>query len=331
MSLASVRDEMDVRSTAKGTVVRMAKRFGATPDGASSTYPIIVVAGAEPGPTVCLVAGIHGDEYEGPAALWRVVAQLDPLAIRGRVVIVPVAHGAAFAAGTRTSPIDGVNLARIFPGNPNGTMTERLAHDLFESIVRPADALVDLHSGGVRTAFVQVAGFYGPGAGVSDSVSARSLDLAKAMGLPWIWQMPPRPGVMSFEAAKAGVAVTGCEAGGRGGCLEQDVDAYVLGVTAILSQSGVMAPPPNLATGRRFATYLDGDFALAPAGGFLEPMVPLGQRVETGALLAVIRGPFGEELARLVADIDGVVMAERHLRAIHAGEWATCCVRERPL
>jgi predicted deacylase len=327
----AIHDFFDVDSVPPGSVATVAKRFGFSPDGASATYPLIVVAGREPGPAACLIAGIHGDEYEGPAALWRVLEQLDPGKLRGRVAAVPVAHGAAFAAATRSSPIDGVNLARSFPGDPNGTITQRLAYDLFQTVVRSADILVDLHSGGTRLAFVQVAGFYGPGDGFADELAARSLGLAQAMGLPWIWRLPPRAGVLSFEAACAGIAVTGCEAGGRGGCLEGDVAAYARGVLGVLADQGLIERPANLPPPPDYTHFLDGDFAPAPVSGFLEPVAALGERLCTGGLLARIRATTGTELARLLADMDCVVMAERHLRTINAGEWATCAVRERPL
>jgi predicted deacylase len=90
-----------------GTVARVRRPFATGPDGSDAAYPLIVVAGSAPGPVAALVAGIHGDEYEGPAALWRVVQALAPNALRGRVVIVPVAHAAAFSAATRTSPPTG--------------------------------------------------------------------------------------------------------------------------------------------------------------------------------------------------------------------------------
>jgi len=322
-----VLGEFDVQAVPAGSIARVAKQFASTPDGVPASYPLIVVAGRAPGPTACLVAGIHGDEYEGPAALWRVAAQLDPERLRGRVVLVPVAHGAAFAAGQRSSPIDGVNLARSFPGDADGTVTQRLAADLFRTLVASADILVDLHSGGVRLAFLQVAGFYQPGDGISESAAAGSLALARSMRLPWLWRLPSRAGVLSCEAARAGVAVVGCEAGGRGGCLDADVAAYANGVLGVLADQGLIDPPDGLPPIPDHTHCLDGDFALAPASGFLDPGVALGEAVAAGAVLARIRSPIGDELARLVAQHDGIVMAERHLRAIHAGEWATCAVR----
>jgi predicted deacylase len=321
---------IDIREVPPGTVLRVRKRFGVTADGNDATYPLVVVAGPAPGPVVALVAGIHGDEYEGPAALRRVLDQLNPARVRGRVVVVPVAHTAAFAAGTRVSPIDGLNLARCFPGDANGTITLRLAHDLFETIACPADILVDLHSGGVRYAFASVAGFY-DGDGIAAETAAQSLRLACSMRLEWLWRLPPRAGVLSFEAARRSVAVTGCEAGGRGGCLESDVDAYVAGLLNVLAESGVIDQPLAAQLPPVQIRALDGDFTLSPTAGFITPLVPLGARVTAGTLLARLHSCEGHELFTFRAEVDGVVMAERHLRAIQPGEWATCALRELAL
>lgn len=323
-----VVDTFGWRDLAPGSVTRLAKRFAGTPDGGSATYPVIGIAGAHPGPVVTVVGGIHGDEYEGPAAIWQVAERLDPAALRGTVVLVPVAHTAAFAAGTRTSPIDGVNLARIFPGNSAGTITERLAADLFASVVAGVDVLIDLHSGGVRLAFVQVAGFYAAAEPAGAPLAAASLALATGMGLPHIWRLPPRQGVLSYEAMRAGIAACGCEAGGRGGCRPEDAGAYARGVLGVLADRGMIERPADVPHPAPPTRYLDGDFALAPTGGYLEPAVPLGATVQAGDLLATIASPDGKPLARLLAESPGFVMAERHLRAIQAGEWATCAVRE---
>ncbi len=316
-----VAGEFDWRSLARGSTARIAKRFAWMPDGTSATYPVIAVAGHAPGPVATLVAGIHGDEYEGPVALWDVLRRLDPATLRGTVLAVPVAHTAAFAAGARESPIDGVNLARSFPGDADGSLTQRLAADLFATVVVGADLLVDLHSGGARLAFVQVAGFYGEG-----PLAARSLALAAGMGLPFVWRLPARAGVLSFEAMRVGVAATGCEAGGRGGCLPADTAAYARGVLGVLADEGMIDRPSDVPRPAPPTRQLHGDFALAPMSGFLDPVAVLGNAVAAGDVLAIIRSVGGQEIARMLARVDGIVMAERHLRTINAGEWATCAV-----
>jgi predicted deacylase len=325
----SVAHDFDPADVAPGTVARVRVAFATLPDGGAATFPLIVIAGRRPGPTLMCVGGIHGDEFEGPSALWRLAEWLAPAELTGQVWIVPVANTAAFAAGLRTSPIDGQNLARIFPGDANGTVSFRLAHALF-ALTRRADMLVDCHSGGVCLAFLPVAGFYAADPALPDRVAARSLQLAKSMGFPHLWRLPARAGVLSFEAMRCGVAVTGGEVGGRGGLLAADRDRYLNGIQRLLSAHR-MIDAPSLFPVPAYETCFEGDWELAPAGGFIENHVRLGDRVAAGTLLASIVSPLGDIVSELAAAIDGVVMGVRHLRSIQAGEWATCVVREAAL
>jgi predicted deacylase len=321
--------DFDPAAVPPGTVARVRVAFAPLPDGSAADFPLIVIAGRRRGPTLMCVGGVHGDEFEGPSALWRLADWLAPDSLAGQVWIVPVANMAAFAAGLRTSPIDGQNLARIFPGDANGTSSFRLAHALF-ALARRADMLVDCHSGGTRLAFLPVAGFYAADAALPDGVAARSLHLAKAMGLPHLWRLPPRAGVLSFEAMRCGVAATGGEVGGRGGLLAKDSDHYLHGIQRLLSAEQMIDTPfPGPVAA--FDTCFEGDWELAPAAGFIENHVALGDRVAAGTRLASIRSPLGGIVTELTAATDGVVMGIRHLRSIHAGEWATCVVREAAL
>src|SRR6478735_1011961 len=89
--------------------------------------PIVVARNGE-GPTVLLTGGVHGDEYEGPIALARLICDLTLKAIRGRIIVVPSLNLPALLAGKRLSPIDGINLNRCFPGDRNGSPTNLIAH-----------------------------------------------------------------------------------------------------------------------------------------------------------------------------------------------------------
>ena len=158
-------------------------------DGSTVRLPLLVAAGRSPRPRLVITAGIHGDEYEGPRAITDLLGTLDPAALEGTVVAVPVANPPAFAAGTRTSPLDGLNLARIFPGDPDGTISQRIAYTLVERIVRGADLLVDLHSGGVRYHFAQTR----PATTSRPDASPLARRAAIAMSLPYLWAIPATP------------------------------------------------------------------------------------------------------------------------------------------
>lgn len=312
-----------------GATDRVRWAFAAGGHGVIHALPLVVIAGQEPGPTGTLVAGVHGDEFEGPPALWRLAEEIRPSALHGRLFIVPVAHVAAFAAGQRVSPVDGANLARVFPGDPDGTVTIRLAHRLFHDLVARSDFVVDCHSGGVRLLFAPVAGFYAAGGAIAAEASRASLALARALALPHLWSMPHRDGVLTYEAAKRGIAAAGAEIGGGGGRLERDSELYRLGLRGCLQAWGMLAEAAP--TPPEHGHVLDGDWQAAPVGGFIETHVALGARVSQGDRIATIRDAFGGELEEMTAPCSGVVLGVRHLCSIEPGEPATCVVEERPL
>jgi len=101
------------------------------------------------GPTILITGGVHGDEYEGPITLSKLAHSLEPEMLRGRIVLVPTLNLPAALAGTRLSPMDGLNLNRVFPGEPNRTITSMIAHYVSTVLIPMADIVVDIHSGGM--------------------------------------------------------------------------------------------------------------------------------------------------------------------------------------
>ena len=114
----------------------------------------ITVAKNGIGPTILFTGANHGDEYEGPVALFDLANQIKVDNISGRVIIIPGMNYPAFQAGKRVSPIDGGNMNRVFPGNPQGTFTEKIADYFNRTLLPMADFVVDFHSGGKTLDFL---------------------------------------------------------------------------------------------------------------------------------------------------------------------------------
>lgn len=178
---------------------------------AGTALEVFCCRGRSAGRLALITAGVHGDEYEGPAAVFSLAQLLSPDRLQGTIIAVPMANPAAFAAGTRTHPEDGRNLARTFLGNAKGGPTQRLAAAIFEELAARADYLIDLHSGGVEYVFRPVCGFYGePKSGNS------SFEAAQTFGLPALWQRPKTDGVLSCKAWRRGKVAIGAEYLGGG-------------------------------------------------------------------------------------------------------------------
>lgn len=289
--------------------------------GMNTTLDVFECAGEVSGPSVLVVAGVHGDEYEGPAAIADLASRLAPESLRGTVQLIPVANPFAFAAGTRTSPIDGLNLARVFPGKEAGSPTEQLAHLLFHEFAARADYLIDLHSGGVEYEFLPVAGFYGEA-----NVENPSFQAARATGIQTLWQLPETPGVLSREVTRAGKVAIGAEYLGAGRLSPEGAKAYARAVQSCLELWQLLERSNSLALPE--ARVFTNDWLLATATGVFHGRRKLGDSVRRGDELADIVGRRGEVLARITAPDKGVVLGLRSKAYIAEGNWAVLLARE---
>lgn len=142
--------------------------------------PLALINGSTPGPRVVITAGVHGGEFTGIDAANRLAARLDPEQVRGQVLLCLVANPPAVYNGRLgTSPLDGININRVFPGDHEGSPTERLAAWLFENLVEGADAYVDLHSGRIDEFLRDFVGYRLTG---DPDLDAKAAAMAHAVG-----------------------------------------------------------------------------------------------------------------------------------------------------
>jgi N-alpha-acetyl-L-2,4-diaminobutyrate deacetylase len=251
--------------------------------------PVTVIRRGE-GPTVLLTGGNHGDEYEGPIALSKLAATLKAGDVNGRVIIVPFMNFPAFAAGTRTSPLDAGNLNRSFPGKPDGTVTEKIA-DYFQRHLLPlADYVLDIHAGGRTLDFVPFAAIHV----LADATQQARCEAAmRAFGAPYSMRMLELDSVGLFDSAveEAGKVFVSTELGGGGSASAASVAVAERGVYGLLAHAGVLAKEtfdngePN-----RTTTLLDmpdgSCYTTSEHSGLLEMCRDLGDIVQQGDVLA---------------------------------------------
>ncbi|MGB1962622.1 MAG: succinylglutamate desuccinylase, partial [Candidatus Puniceispirillaceae bacterium] len=145
--------------------------------------PIACIVG-KPGPTALLVAGVHGDEFEGPVALCRLIDEITPEQLEGRLIVLPAVNYPAVIASQRTSPLDSRNMNRAFPGDPDGGPTDMLADFIVSVLLPEADLVVDLHAGGKASVFATSALATRID---NQELMQANLDLAAAFGAPLTW------------------------------------------------------------------------------------------------------------------------------------------------
>lgn len=283
--------------------------------------PAMVVRGDRPGPTALLVAGVHGDEFEGVAALPALIKRLEPAGLRGTVIAISVCNPFAFDAGSRTSPsyLDGANLAREFPGDPDGNPTQRLAAALFNLATRllgPEDLLVDLHSAGTQYRYLALAGFRDFDTPARQASEEAARHFASGSGAK-LWSIWPQRGMFNSETTLAGIPTVACEAPGQGGCHARDVFNYVNGLLNLLRYKAMIAG---------VATRVDGAGSCptelkATADGILVSEVEPGDCVTAGQRLAIIADPFGRVRAEILSPHAGEVWALRTFATVYASEY----------
>jgi predicted deacylase len=241
-----------------------------TLDLAGLEVPVVELAGAQDGPLLTVIAGVHGCEYVPMAAVREWTRDLEQREIRGRIRAVPVLNVTAFRARSPfIVPEDGKNLNRCFPGDPDGTLAQRLAYAAFTELITGSDAYIDAHCGDLVEALEPFA-LYEAG-----PAEAAARDLALAYGLGYIIRQEAGPdravaGTSSGAAAQAGIPAITAEAGGCGLVERPAVDAHLRGLNAVLAHLGMTAPAGGPADGGPSPNSSAGSCGRAvpgPAGG----------------------------------------------------------------
>lgn len=286
----------------------------------SVMIPITVVKRGD-GPTALLTGGNHGDEYEGPVALFDLARRLRADAVQGRVIIVPAMNYPAFRAGTRTSPIDRGNLNRSFPGRPDGTVTEKIA-DYFQRTLLPlADIVLDFHSGGRTLDFLPYAAAHEL---PDKEQEKRCFEAVAAFSAPYSMRMIEIDAVGMYDtAAEAmGKVFVTTELSGGGTSSARTVGIAKRGVMNVLKHAGIVAGVPETSPTRWLDMPCSDCFRFAEDDGLVESCVDLGDVVHVGDVIARIHpvGRTGQAPAEYRAALDGVLAARHFPGLIKTGD-----------
>ncbi len=286
----------------------------------SVMIPICVIANGE-GPTALLTGANHGDEYEGPAALFELAHKLDPEGVSGRIIIVPALNYPAFRAGTRTSPIDRGNLNRSFPGRPDGTVTEKIADYVTRHLIPIADIVLDFHSGGRTLDFLPYAAAHE----LSDKMQeARCFEAVAAFAAPYSMKMLEidAVGMLDTTVEELGKVFVTTELGGAGTASAKSIDIARKGIVNLLCHAGILAGAP-VATPSRWLDMPSSDcFTFAEDDGLVAFVRDLGDAVMAGETVALVYpvGKTGLAPVDYRASINGVLAARHVPGLIKAGD-----------
>jgi predicted deacylase len=311
--------EFDPRSIERNTREAIYLEVTSTPGGMPIRQTVLVIGGAEPGPVLLVSGGVHGDEYEGPLAITRLFHELEPADIKGTFVGLVVANVPAFEAATRCSPIDGLNLARVFPGRVDGSVTQQIAYWMGERLIGRADYYIDLHSSGSDMEMVQLAG-YTLGDGPVAETRRRMAEAFRAQ-VTWAHTDQSTGRTLSYAIEHDIPAIyTECPASRRVSI--PDMEAYQRGVRNVLRELGMLegalegSPSPYY-----FRGVGNTDTALPVSqSGYFIPRAELLEWVEQGDLLGAVYDLAGNVLEEVRAPTAGYVGLRQLLPTINAGD-----------
>lgn len=285
-------------------------------DGSMWRLPFMYVSGAEAGSTLVVTAGVHGDEYEGIEAIPRIFAKISPQDLHGTLVMLPICNKPAYEVAQRSSPIDGLNLARVFPGDEHGTITQQIAYWITQKLLKHADFFIDLHSAGVAYNIPTLIGYIHS----SNDLGQRSRAAAAAFGAPIMWGHPlPVPAGRTISAAtELGIPSLYTEAPGGGFTRAEDIDCFANGVINVMKHLGMLSgsPQPSPTTHHLLGDgNLDTVISASVAGRF-QVLVNILDEVKQGDHLGKIQDEFGQTIEEITADQDGVVIMIRRLKHV---------------
>lgn len=298
----------------------------------SLPIPLCVIANGS-GPTVLLMGGNHGDEYEGPIILGELIRNLDPAEISGRLIIVPAINLPAVKAGNRVSSIDDLNFNRTFPGDRLGSPTMQLSAWIHDELFPRADAFIDLHSGGSSLSMIPSAIL---DLGEDMELAAKNREAVKAFGAPMnvVISNFGDPRTSTASAVKAGLITVATEMAGCGTVTPEAVALCRRGVSNVLAHLGVKEPGTDTTARNIDAPFhtIAGTSAhvLATDDGVFEPDHELGTEVRAGqnaGRIHCLTDP-RREPAELTYKSDGVLYGKRHPGKVRPGN--CCLVVARP-
>ena len=284
-------------------------------NGDTSTFiPVTVLHGSQEGPVLSLIAGIHGSEYSPILSMQKLPLLVDPSNLSGTVIIVHIANMPAFTGRTiYFGPNDLKNLNRSFPGNPSGTVTERIAFELTTHVIKPANYVIDIHSGDANESLRPSYSAYYAEAG-SEEVVRESERIAMAFGLSTVVQFAGSYDSVndaiytSAQAVTLGIPAMDVESGELGVIGDRYVSPITKGVLNVMRELDMIEgklelPESPLIIADRTRVYSEHSGIW-----YADPLVRTGDYVTQGTRLGVITDYFGNELETVTAPASGVLL-----------------------
>ncbi|HEY4154329.1 MAG TPA: M14 family metallopeptidase [Puia sp.] len=275
------------------------------------------------GPSLLISAGVHGDEFEPMLAAHELIRKAAPSLIAGRLTVVPLVNVSAYDAGSRYGS-DGLDLARICPGNITGSISERYAAQI-SGMIRKADYYIDMHTGGNLFSILPLAGYM---LHASGKILKEQRKMAALFNLPIIWGTEDAPNGRTLSVARdAGVASIYVEYGGGGSAKKEIIKAYTEGCLNVLESLQMISPRKKIKSAQKYwvEDYTpDGGYfqskMRSPAEGIFSPAVKPGAVVKKMQVWGTITDPHSGLKKEILAEAEGLVLSLRMSAPVKLGD-----------
>jgi hypothetical protein len=299
-------------SAAPGQVASGAIEVPARGDDPGTSIPFSIIRGRSAGPVLALVAGTHGAEYVPIIALQRLRAAIDPATLRGTVILVHVANMPSFLGRTvYYSPADGKNLNRVFPGKPDGTLSERVAHAITTQVIEQATHVVDLHCGDGNESLRPYVYWITSG---KPEVAQAAKAMALAFGLERIvvdGERPTDPAAslyLSNTAVTRGKPALTTETGGMAVVDEESIAMVERGVAGLMRHLEMRTDGPDPLAESKAIWITRNQVLRAGQTGLFHASVAKGQAIAKDALIGHITDFYGNKTEEIRAPFDGEIL-----------------------
>jgi len=300
-------------SAEPGEVATGRLEVGETRDGSPFGLPVAVVNGEEPGDRLYVQAASDGDELNGVGVVQRLVPRLDPARLAGEVVVVGVVNYHAFQVAQHRNPVDDTKLNRAYPGDDEGSSSERIAAATFD-LATDADLALDLHQGSTSRMIDEVRVRCGNRHRLYDEC----LELAKVFDCGHVLDQKGPDGQLARAGPDEGVPTIDPELGGAVGWDDRSIRLGVAGTMNVLRYYGFLDGAVETSPQTRVSGFQQYS---SPAGGLVTLRADLGDTVSAGDALFEVTDVFGSEKATVTAEADGVFWRSRRLPQVATGEY----------
>lgn len=296
-------------------------------DGSPVAVPVAVVNGLGDGSVVWIQNAVHGDEYVGLGAIHRLLEEVNPATVSGALVLIPVLNVQGFRAGSRMAPQDGMDMNRVWPGQPIERAmhlwahSELVAHRVFSEIKQHASHVIDLHDAGWMGLMSPYVSYH-----TSSAVPAAELRaLAASTGMDIVWESgeafitEKAPGSIGTRTGSAGLPTLTLESGGEGRLHQEPVERMTQALLNALRRLRILPGTPARNPRQRFV--VKGNWIRPLHGGVLYTGVRPLQQVRRGDLLGTVRDLFGRVVEELRAPVDGIIIGARTYGVIATGQY----------